>query len=228
MILILNATTLTSRTVAHNLQDFRNKTKTCKYWHMPFHCWKVNCRCESMQKRQDAQICTLHHERCLAERAGSVVAFRSLFLLIPPQRITEIKSGNIPSISPAALLTKQLATRFTTTARLEETRVIPPHRKPYSTLERFINKFLLVVNVIQPTCPDCLVYNSHCGHQSLQDTETSSLALQLEMVQGKAACDSEHEFCMYSCPCFKSGDLLVTTPEISTDVVTSRDQSERT
>lgn len=83
-----------------------------------------------------------------------MVAFRSLFLLIPPQRITEIKSGNIPSISPGTLLTKQLATRFTTTARLEETRVVPPHRKPYRTLEQFINKFLLFVYVIQPTCPD--------------------------------------------------------------------------
>lgn len=52
-------------------------------------------------------------------RAWSAVAFRSLFLPIPPQRITEIRSGNIPSISLGALLTKQLATKFTTTDRLE-------------------------------------------------------------------------------------------------------------
>lgn len=120
-------------------------------------------------------------EWCLAGRAWSVVAFRGLFLPIPPQRIRDFRSGNIPSISPGALLKKQLATRFTTTDRLEETRVIWLHRKQHSTLESFINKVQPFVKAIQLPCPDRLVYNSHCGHQSLQDTETSPLAPELGM-----------------------------------------------
>lgn len=94
------------------------------------------------------QICTVYPEWCLAGRAQSVVAFRGLFLPIPPQRITDFRSGNIPSISPGALLTKQLATRFTTTDRLEETRVIWLHRKQPSTLKQFIYKVQPFVKAI--------------------------------------------------------------------------------
>lgn len=100
------------------------------------------------------QICTVHHEWCLAGRAQSAVAFRGLFLPIPPQRITGFRSGNILSISPGALLTKQLATRFTTTDRLEETRVIRLHRKQPSTLKEFINKVQPFVMAIQLPGPD--------------------------------------------------------------------------
>lgn len=100
------------------------------------------------------QICTLYREWCLAGRAWSAVAFRGLFLPIPPQRITDFRSGNIPSISPGALLTKQLAARFTTTDRLEETRVIRLHRKQHSTLKQFINKVQPFVKAVQFPCPD--------------------------------------------------------------------------
>lgn len=100
------------------------------------------------------KICTLYREWCLVGRAWSAVEFRGLFLPIPPQRITDFRSGNIPSISPGALLTKQLATRFTTTDRLEETRVIRLHRKQHGTFKPFINKVQPFVKAIQLPCPD--------------------------------------------------------------------------
>lgn len=86
-----------------------------------------------------------------------MVAFRGLFLPIPPQRITDFRSGNIPSISPGALLTKQLAIRFTTTDRLEEKRVIRLHRKQHSTLKQFINKVQPFVKAIQLLYPDWFI-----------------------------------------------------------------------
>lgn len=83
-----------------------------------------------------------------------MVAFRGLFLPNPPQRITDFRSGNIPSISPGALLTKQLPTRFTTTDRLEETRAIWLHRKLHRTLKQFIYKVQPFVKAIQLPCSD--------------------------------------------------------------------------
>lgn len=128
MMLTLNTVTPAFRSVSNNLPKYRTKAMTANISTHHFtadqnkegklvvweHAGKV-MRCI------DPYTCTgSGYEPCLVGRAQSVAASRSLFLPIPPQRITEMRSGDILSISWSALLTKQLAARFTTTDRLEQ------------------------------------------------------------------------------------------------------------